>query len=381
LVVWAAYLGLYVEQTRPARKRDYFCVFVVHCSLLYLHLYGLLYSGVILGAMFAADWFRRTPRWRLYAVILVAWAAFAAWVPSMRQQLKSVSGGVFVPPGTFDLGFFFDQLALQIPLAVVLLAVTVLGGLALITGRPNRITEEVNECYAPTRWVALVLIALALMTVPILTWAVSHVIKPPPYMLRYIFPCIAAWVFIVALVLMGMHRFPRATIVLRPALRPWLGALVWCCILLFCLIFQPMRAFKNPGRASSYFVDEDFGYPDLPIVFENSWYYLQRVWYGRGREYVMLIDHDAAEADPGWYTKNMEREFRHFSPRYGKAVFLRPEQLPEWPNGFLAVDDDYTKTFEWVFARHPEWKTKLLGKKKSDSPIFGEQRVYLVKKN
>jgi len=141
-----------------------------------------------------------------------------------------------------------------------------------------------------------------------------------------------------------------------------------------------MRARKLPSRPAAPFVDEDFGYKDLPIVFENSWYYLQRAWYGRGREYVMLIDHDAAEADPGWFTKNMEREFKAFSPRYDKLVVLDFEHLPDWPNGFLAVDDDFTKTFEWVFAHRPELKVQLLGNRMSDPPLFGEQRIYLVRR-
>jgi hypothetical protein len=127
-------------------------------------------------------------------------------------------------------------------------------------------------------------------------------------------------------------------------------------------------------------VDEDFGHKNLPIVFENSWYYLQRAWYGSGREYVMLIDHDAAEASPGWYTKNMEREFRAFSPGYDKLVVRYYDNLPDWPDGFLAVDDDYTKTFDWVFANHPELKKQLLGTRKWDPEAFGEQRIYLVRK-
>jgi len=118
----------------------------------------------------------------------------------------------------------------------------------------------------------------------------------------------------------------------------------------------------------------------LPMVFENSWFYLQHAWYGHGREYVLLIDHDAAEADPGWYTKNIERELRWFSPHYGNLRILYYQNLPDWPDGFLAVDDDQTKTFEWVFSHRPELKTRLLGTRKADPPYFGEERIYLVQR-
>jgi len=380
LVSLAAFLALrFLEGGRP-RLRDCVLVFLVNCALVYLHLYGLVYSGMILAAMVAIDVLRRKARWGLYGAILGAWATFGAWIPSMRQQLKSVSGGVFTPPGFLDLGFFLDQLALQTPLALVFLVVAGLGCVAMMSTRPNRMAEEAITCSSPTGWLAWALVALTIMGVPFATWAASHVLHPPPYMIRYMFPCLAAWVFIIGLALLGAHRLPQSGANLRIALPAWLGCVPWCAVLVLCILFQPMRARKLPSRPAAPFVDEDFGYKDLPIVFENSWYYLQRAWYGRGREYVMLIDHDAAEADPGWFTKNMEREFKAFSPRYDKLVVLDFEHLPDWPNGFLAVDDDFTKTFEWVFAHRPELKVQLLGKRMSDPPLFGEQRIYLVRR-
>ena len=80
--------------------------------------------------------------------------------------------------------------------------------------------------------------------------------------------------------------------------------------------------------------------------------------YGQGREYLLLIDRDAGEADPGSYTKCMYRFFQSWYPRYHTASVALVADLPET---FLAVDDDYTKTFEWVFAHHPELTKQLLG--------------------
>ena len=182
----------------------------------------------------------------------------------------------------------------------MLLLVTLLGLLALASSRPGRMAEEANACSAPLGWAAGGLVALAIMGVPVGTWIASHFMKPPPYIPRYCFPCLSAWVLIIALILFAAHRLPRPGAAPRPSLPPRLGAWVWLGALAVGLLFQPVRAFKSPARPPAPFVDDDYGYKDLPIVFENAWYYQQRAWYGRGREYALLIDHDAAEADPGW---------------------------------------------------------------------------------
>ena len=94
-------------------------------------------------------------------------------------------------------------------------------------------------------------------------------------------------------------------------------------MLICCAGFQPLRARKNADRAPTPFVDLDFGHKELPIVFENSYYFVQRAFYGQGREYLLLIDRDAGEADPGSYTKCMYRFFQNWYPRTIR---------PAWPS-------------------------------------------------
>jgi hypothetical protein len=379
LVSLAAFLALRFTSERPAKRRDCILVFLVHTSLVFLHLYGLVYSGVVLAAMLVWDWLRGTRRWALYGSVLAAWATFGAWIPSMRQQLKAVSGGVFTAPGYLDIGFFLEQIGLETPMALVFLLVAALGALALISSRPGPLAEEANSSSNPLGWMALALIALGLMSVPIASWTASHVLHPPPYQPRYSFPCIAAWVFMIALVLLAVHRLPGAGAALKGKVPPQLGTLAWLVVLAFCIVFQPMRAHKCPSLPATPFVDADFGYTNLPIVFENNWPFFERVFYGHGRQYVLVVDHEAAEADPGWYTKSMERGFKIYD-HYNKAVVSYYDELPDWPDGFLAVDDDYTKTFEWLFAHRPELKVRLLGTRKAAQAVFGEERIYLVQK-
>lgn len=375
LVSLGIFLLMRFTTDRRVTRRDYLLIFLVHCAMVYLHLYGLIYSGVLFVAMAAMDLLRGRLRWGLLGAVLAAWVSFCAWLPATLQQFKSVSQGVYTPPNFLKLGFFVEELALQTPLALIVLFISLLGCLALISSRPCRPTEEIARCSAPVGWAALGVVALTLMSVPVSTWLASHILTPPPYMHRYMFPCIAAWVLMLALMMVAIFRLPALNSPFKFRVSPRLWDLVWIGVLIFCVGFQPLRAKKNPARAATPFVDDDFGYQNLPMVFENSWYFVQRAHYGQGREYVLLIDRAAAEADSGWYTKCTQRFFQGWYPQYHKANISYVAELPE---DFLAVDDDYTKTFEWVFTHHPELTRQLLGARKAEVELHGEERIYLV---
>lgn len=372
LGVW---LAVRLSADRPVGRRDFVMLFLVHCALVYLHLYGLLYSGMLFGAMAVGEWLRGKVRWGLLGAILAAWVVFCAWIPATLQQLKSVSGGIYTPPGFLKLGVFIEEIGLQTPMSLVALLVIVLAGLVLITADPCAGREEAKACHAPMGWTMMALTALALMCVPVGTWLASHALNPPPYMRRYIFPCIAAWVLMWALMLAGVHRLPGGKRTFNVRLPGWLWTLAWIGILLFCVTFQGLRAKKNPMRPAAPIVDMDYGHKDAPIVFENSWYFIQRVFYGQSRSYALLIDREAGEADPGWYTKGMYLFFQSWYPRYHQAVIMFADDLPET---FLAVDDDYTKTFEWLFEQRPGLTRQLLGTRKLEVEQHGDERVWLV---
>jgi hypothetical protein len=381
LVTAGLYLFVRLSADRPLVRRDYILVFLVHLALVYLHLYGVLYSGVLFALMAVVDLIvRRRLRWRLLGAVVAAWVCFGAWIPAMVQQLKSVSKGVYEPDNLRALGFFLEEIELGIPFALVLLFIAVLGFLAMLTTHPRRAVGEAASIFAPVGWAALLIGALGLMSVPVCTWAASLVLRPAPYTHRYIFPCTAAWAVIVALALTATMRLAIGKPLFKYRLSPWIWVVAWMGMVIFCLGYQPLRAKKNPPRPAVPFEDPDFGYSDLPIVFENSWYFIQRVVYAKGRRYMLVIDKDAGDADPFWYTANMERFFRHWYPRYWNAEIAYYKDLPDTAEGFIAVDDDYTKTFDWLFAHHPDLKPRLLGTRKSPHTLYGEERIWHVQK-
>lgn len=361
----------------PVRRRELLALFLVNSAMVYTHLYGGFYSGMLLVAMFAADWLRGEIRWKIFLTWLAAWATFLAWLPTTLQQIRSVTVGVWTPPGYYTLGFFINELGLETPLALIILLIVFLGGLALISSQRCAAGRELDGITAPLGWTALALVAVALMSVPVGTWCLSMVRQPPLYMRRYIFPCTAAWVLMVTLLLIAVYRLRNAGQIFKAKFPPLAANLGWCAVLLFCLVFQPLRAKKNPARPADAFIDDDYGYKNVPMVFEGSWGFVHRVVYGEGRRYLLLIDHEAAEASTGWYTKCMERFFQAWYPKFQKAEVAHCQDLPD---EFLAVDDDTAQTFEWVFPHHPEFEAKLLGTKVADPKELGQQRTWLVKR-
>jgi len=58
---------------------------LVHAALLYTHLFGVLYSAAILTAWIVADRVQRRPWHAGYLSVVVAWLAFAPWLPSLQR--------------------------------------------------------------------------------------------------------------------------------------------------------------------------------------------------------------------------------------------------------------------------------------------------------
>jgi hypothetical protein len=374
LVTIAIWLTMRLRRRSELRWTDYLSVFLIHCSMVYLHLFGLVFSGALLLAMMAADLLVRNWRWKLYSCVIAAWVAFGAWVPYVGTQVKSA--GAYTPPGYHTIGFFLDQLSLETPYAPIFILVALLGGLALMLPRSGGTADEAASCNTPLDWALLVLLAGALLALPVATWLGSFVITAL-FMPRYVFPSIAGYVVLTALILVALLRLPRGSFQFKWTIPPAVWTAAWLAILAFGLFFQPMRAWKNPSRPAQPFIDAEFGDPNLPMVFENSFPYIKRAWYGRNREYMLFTDPEASKADPNWYTGFIMRYFDHYYPRYQRFQIVHYDDLPET---FLAIDDDMTRTFEWLFEHKPALKTQLLGTRKSELEYFGNERVFLVQR-
>ena len=362
-----AFLFVRINSAEAVRRRDVGFVFLVHAAMVYLHLYGALFSGMFLVAQLAVDWLRGRWRWRLSAAVLGAWVTFLLWAPALSKQFAVTSSGTWTPRLKF--GVFVEELSLQSSLALTL---ALIAGLAVVTALARR--EEKPQSAPGGGWVSLVILALAWMTVPLAAWALSQV-RQPIYLLRYVAPCVVAQALILAVVLGAARQLPRPHFV-RPGRVPdWLPGLATAGIVGFCLIFQPLLAFKAAPLPAAAFTDQDFGHPNLPMVFEDSMDFLPRAYYGKGREYLLLIDHAAAEASAGYFTKQMERLFTPFRAHFPEFKVRYAEELPGGPEGFLLVHSPLAETFAWVLKNRPGFTAERLGVWSDGREVFLARRA------
>jgi len=370
LAALAAYLFAKLYATGGTR-RDYLCVFTVHTAMIYTHLFGFFFSGGLLVSHLLLDGFNRTFRWRLYAAVISAWATFALWAPALPRQLSVTKDGTYTP--RLDVGTFFEALEMQTPLGVILLLIALLVVVNWLSTRAAGGPQEVRVPDEPAILLRLATLALAWMAIPVATWAASHVVKPF-FMPRYAAPCLIAWVILFAALLSAVFRFPSAGAPARFSLPPWCPRIVWLAVLGACIMWQPLRAWTEPPKGQP-FHDYDYGHVSLPIVFEDPMDLLPRVIYGTGREYVLLLDREAAKADPNYYTKLTVNYFERWRSFYPNIRVLYYDELPAWPEGYLAVDGELAKTFDWLFKSKTDMKVELLGPSESGNNVYRVQTL------
>lgn len=378
-LVWARYYGLFVllaavmfflfvriNTTESVRRRDVLFIFLVHVAMVYLHLFGLLFSGLWLGAQLVLDAVRGRGRWKIYGAVVAAWVTFLAWVPALPKQFYITSGGTWTPRMKF--GLFVDELAMQTPLATVLLLTALLALVTMLAPKRWEAGDKTNA-RAATGLAALLLLALAWMAVPVATWAASQILKPV-YLQRYVAPCVVSLAAFVGVGLWAIRKLPHPEPPSPNRVPAWLPGLVAATILGFCLAFQPLRAMQDAAKPAAAFTDEDFGHPNLPIVCEDSMDFLPRAHYGKGREYILLIDHEAAEKSAGYFTKQMERYYSRFRAHHPEWKIRYANELPAGPEGFLLVDVAQATTFEWVLKNRPGFTAELLGTWPEGQKVF-----------
>lgn len=365
-MLWARYYGLFIllaallaflfvriNTGGTVRRRDVLFVFLVHTAMVYLHLYGALFSGMFLVAQLFLDWLRGRWRWATPGAVVGAWATFLWWAPAVPKQFAVTSIGTWTP--RLEFGLFVDSPAMQTPLATVLLMIATL---AVVTMMAR--SSDGKKSPLGAGLLSLLLLALAWMVVPVATWAISQV-RQPMYMQRYVAPCVVALVLIVAVSLWATQQLPRPDFI-RPGRVPgWLPGLVAAGMLGFCLSFQPLRAIHDSPRAAAAFTDEDFGHANVPIVFEDSMDFLPRAYYGKTRDYILLIDHEAAAASTGYFTMQMERLFSPYRAYYPEFKVHYADELPFGPAGFLVVNGTRATTFDWILKNRPGFTAERLG--------------------
>jgi hypothetical protein len=175
---------------------------IAQAALVLTHVLGLFYSALILLTLVLFDAFNGRFRIKVYLFHAAGWLALLVWIPAILASMAAGKPRGWIPVPTFsrlfDAYFFWGflpwlslvqrhapdflfqacrhgiQVATLLPVAVVLF----FAGRKILGARGS---------FSPTQEDALLLVAFALLLMPIVLFAVSHLLTPV-FVPRYLLP-------------------------------------------------------------------------------------------------------------------------------------------------------------------------------------------------
>jgi hypothetical protein len=343
---------------------------LVHAGLVLTHYFGLLYSGIFLGAFLSAHGRRRVFPFRVYASVLLGWLALIPWLgPLARHRQTGIPHSWIPVPGYRDLLFSFQH-ALPVTLLLLFwLAVWWWRPLGGETGDP----AGGREAAPGTRTDLAILAFLLICLPPVMAWAVSRS-WVSVFWERYFLPGTLGWAVILSALAQAL--FPEPPPEGAPA--------SWCrfycsslsrrgfSLMLAAFLAAPLgyaffRPFEPPPLAR-----EDRPLPPLPLVIPGAVGFLECTFHSPHPERChFLLDWEAAlhprnsrAAVDDYHA--MAALKRHF-PRFRVlpyAEFLEENEL------FLYVSDENYTWFDYRIRCHPDYTYENLS-----------ESVILVRKN
>lgn len=194
LCVAAIAQWLRVAEKRQPGVRDLTLLALSQAGLVLGHVLGLIYAGLMLAALLAADAWERRFRARVYLSLMAGWLALVPWIPAIRASMAVGKPHGWIPvPGLGDLamgisfwlfsGIYYPLLqgssaGLGLGWAVALFCV-----IALIVAAIHGVRT------ADSGRRAAYLLGLALMLGPVVFFLVSWV-ATPIFVARYMIPSV-----------------------------------------------------------------------------------------------------------------------------------------------------------------------------------------------
>lgn len=165
--------------------------FCAQAALVATHVLGILYGGLLLLVLVATDIRRHSPRPGVYASWASGWLALLVWLPAIRASIAAGKphGWIAMPRiGTVLLSYLFgiwlqELVWLQAHAGQIVFGVArVLTGLVIVIPLAIVLRRTIKGRSGP-----LLLAAVALLTVPLLLYVLSHWVTPV-FVPRYTLP-------------------------------------------------------------------------------------------------------------------------------------------------------------------------------------------------
>jgi len=356
---------------------------LVHAAIVHTHLFGPFYSGTIAMAFAASPllggfgWRRLLAPWPVYLSFLAAWLSFLLYLPAFHLQAEAGRPYSWIAqPALADLTallFHASGAFLRPEIFVQLIAAAALVWLLAPPAEPT------GAAPAPPRPDDrhLLLLALALLALPVAVWIASRLARPI-FLDRYLIPSMLGWTLLIA------HAAAR----LLPGLptsgwqqRAARGLLLG--LLALGLLAYPVleaRAYYRQSLPGSE--DHLFGHADLPLVMQTSHGFLERVHYAPDAErYFYVLDWDAANRpESGRFGiqqhKHMEAWRRVLPEVFADRILDSDVFLAAHEEFLVLIYPDYDRSCSPEGRGHrmhcPQWLPKRL----AGNPAFALTEIF-----
>jgi hypothetical protein len=360
----------------------------IHVAIVQTHLFGIIYSGVILCAFIIRDRLLTVFRPKVYLSVLLGWLSLIPYVPMFFNQADAGNPRAWIPmPGLKSLisslipsvSPFFSLVIVFVLIASIIQFVPMAAESRHAWLSEQRLSKSAVEA-------SLLVLACLCIAVPAGVWIISRTVKPL-FVDRYMIPGALGWCILLAYLCSRIVLPPEDERV-RTSVR--MGSRALLLALTAILLVHPITsAWTMPKKEFPGVSDGKYGYSDLPIVTSSSLDFMKRFHYSPERQrYFFLLDWEAAldtksrRASTGEYkTKDaLKREYHEVFDANIVQVwdFLRTHDR------FLVLDADYQRecTSEdfrcatWLDIRikkSPDYKISALGQ-------VDDKQLFLVEK-
>jgi hypothetical protein len=376
-VVVDAYLRL-AARSEATRSLLLYSLFA-QAALVLSHVLGLFYSGIILLTLVLFDALAGRFRIKVYLFHAAGWLALLVWAPAIRASMAAGKPHGWIPVPSlsrfFDSYFFWDYLpwlsviqshapgfffqicrqgvraAILLPIAVVLFYTA---GKLLRAERP----------FLPTAEDALLLVAFALLSMPIVLFVVSHLLTPV-FVARYLLPSGIGVSIVLAAFASRLSSYVPDF--LRPAQR--LASMLIVLFLVTCPVSSALL--RGPAADNPRFLDVErldrMVPPDAAVVigWQQDFDKIMRYSGKPGAHYYFLLDWPAALAGPPAYVLDYHllhayRDAGYYSPKIqdGHAFLCSHSDFLVLDTHVLVPMEQEPTWFDFAIRNNPQFAWK-----------------------
>jgi hypothetical protein len=266
---------------------------LIHAAIVQTHLFGIIYSGVILCAFVIRDRFFKVFRPRVYVSVLLGWLSLIPYVATFLNQADAGNPRAWIPvPDLNKLTLALVPSASPFFSLVIILLLLISAIHSVSRANDSRSQQVPREQASSAAEVSLLILACLYLAVPLCVWIVSRTVKPL-FIVRYMIAGTLAWAILLAYLASRIIENGKSQLS-APLGRKLASVLLWALTII--LLTHPITyAWSVPNEEFPGIHDAKYGYRDLPIITTFSHDFMKRFHYSPERKrYFFVLDWEAA---------------------------------------------------------------------------------------